>query len=138
MPSTFLSSVPPAFGTFMQKTTILMSSPITFSVLLLFVVGLVSVSLSTQSLGWKVTTQKVFSKKYLRLAIISGFYALNLYLFSTALTLDLAANVSAMARINIIFQVLLAYWIAKQKVRFRQRLLWSIAVFLGMLSILFS
>jgi hypothetical protein len=40
-----------------------------------------------------------------------------------------------MARISIVFQGVLAYWIAGQKTDFRRRLLWGVAIFIATLVI---
>jgi uncharacterized membrane protein len=69
------------------------------------------------------------------LILISGLLALNTLLFCAALTLGMAAGVSAMARINIVIQGILAYWLAGQKTNFRRRILWAVAIFLGVLII---
>ena len=74
-------------------------------------------------------------RKLLTLLLISSLLALNTLLFCTALTLGLAAGVSAMARISIVFQSVLAYWIAGQKTDFRRRILWGVAIFIGTLVI---
>jgi uncharacterized membrane protein len=72
------------------------------------------------------------------LFLISGLLALNTLLFCWALTFGLAAGVSAMARISIVFQGILAYWIAGQKTDFRRRILWGVVIFLGTVIIGFS
>jgi drug/metabolite transporter (DMT)-like permease len=95
----FLSAIPPAFKIAVQKKAIVLSSPFTYALIMLF---------------------------------LTGAGAL---LFCAALTLGMAAGVSAMARINIVIQGILAYWLAGQKTNFRRRILWAVAIFLGVLII---
>ena len=47
----------------------------------------------------------------------------------------MAAGVSAMARISIVFQGILAYWFAGQTTDFRKRIFWAVAIFFGVLII---
>jgi hypothetical protein len=43
-----------------------------------------------------------------------------------------------MARISIVFQGILAYWIAGQKTDFRRRIFWGVVIFLGTVIIGFA
>jgi len=134
----FLSTIPPAFKIAFQKKAILLSSPLSFALIMLFLTGAGAflVCAVRYSRG-DLRTQ--FPLRRLRvLFFISGLLALNTLLFSMALTLGLAAGVSAMARISIVFQGILAYWIAGQKTDFRRRLLWGVAIFLGTVIIGFA
>jgi drug/metabolite transporter (DMT)-like permease len=130
-----LSTIPPAFKIAVQKKAILLSSPFTYALLMLFLTGggalLIYVIRSSRD-----DMRAQFPLRRVRtLLLISGLLSLNTFLFCAALTLGLAAGVSAMARISIVFQGVLAYWIAKQKTDFRRRILWGVAIFIGTLVI---
>jgi drug/metabolite transporter (DMT)-like permease len=124
----FLSTVPPAFKIVVQKKAILLSNPLTYALIMLFLTGTGAMLIYVaRSSGRDIRTQ--FPPRRLRtLFVISGLLALNTLLFCAALTLGLAAGVSAMARISIVFQGVLAYWIAGQKTDFRRRLLWGVGI----------
>jgi drug/metabolite transporter (DMT)-like permease len=126
-----LSTVPPAFKIAVQKKAILLSSPFTFALIMLFLTG-VGASLMCGFRFSRADLRAQFPARRLRAVfLISALLALNTLLFCGALTLGLAAGVSAMARISIVFQGVLAYWIAGQKTDFRRRLLWGIVIFAG-------
>jgi drug/metabolite transporter (DMT)-like permease len=127
----FLSTIPPAFKIAFQKKAILLSSPLSYALIMLFLTGAGALLICTVRFrGGNLRAQ--FPPHRLRtLFLISSLLALNTLLFSTALTLGLAAGVSAMARISIVFQGILAYWIAGQRTDFRRRILWGVVIFLG-------
>jgi drug/metabolite transporter (DMT)-like permease len=130
-----LSAVPPAFKIAVQKKAILLSSPYTYALIMLLMTGAgaLAVCLVRNSAS---DLRAQFPPQRLRaLLLISGLLGLNTLLFCAALTLGLAAGVSAMARISIIFQGVMAYWIAGQKTDFRRRILWAVAIFVGTLII---
>ena len=131
----FLSTIPPAFKIAIQKKAILLSSPFTYALIMLFLTGVGALLFCafryrTQDLRAQFPAQRLRA-----LALISGLLALNTFLFCAALTLGMAAGVSAMARISIVFQGIMAYWLADQKTDFRRRIMWSIAIFFGTLVI---
>jgi drug/metabolite transporter (DMT)-like permease len=126
-----LSAIPPAFKIAFQKKAILLSSPFTYALLILLLTGFgAGVACA---LRFRIEDlRRQFPPPRLRaLIVISGLLALNTFLFCAALTLGLAAGVSAMARISIVFQGVLAYWIADQKTDFRRRILWGVVIFIG-------
>lgn len=126
-----LSTVPPAFKIAVQKKAILLSSPFSYALLMLCLTG-IGASLMSGVRFSRADLRAQFPARRLRtLILISALLALNTLLFCGALTLGLAAGVSAMARISIVFQGVLAYWIAGQKTDFRRRLLWGIVIFVG-------
>ena len=126
-----LSAIPPAFKIAFQKKAILLSSPFTYALLILLLTGIGAVIACM--LRYRIQDLRVqFPPRRLRaLVLISSLLALNTFLFCAALTLGIAAGVSAMARISIVFQGVLAYWIAGQKTDFRRRILWAVAIFIG-------
>ncbi len=131
----FLSAVPPAFKIAVQKKAILLSSPFTYALLILLLTG-VGASVVCVSRYRAQELRAQFPPQRLRaMCLISSLLALNTLLFCTALTLGIAAGVSAMARISIVFQGIFAYWLAGQTTDFRRRILWAVAIFIGTLVI---
>jgi drug/metabolite transporter (DMT)-like permease len=126
-----LSTVPPAFKIAVQKKAILLSSPFTYALLMLFLTGAGALLMCGVRHSRAELCDQFPPRRLRTLFLISALLALNTLLFCGALTLGLAAGVSAMARISIVFQGVLAYWIAGQKTDFRRRLLWGIAIFVG-------
>ena len=134
----FLSTIPPAFKIAFQKKAILLSSPLSYALIMLLLTGAGALLICTiRFRGGDLRAQ--FPPRRLRVIfLISTLLAVNTLLFSAALTFGLAAGVSAMARISIVFQGILAYWIAGQKTDFRRRLLWGVVIFLGTVIIGFA
>lgn len=134
----FLSTIPPAFKVVYQKQAILISNPMYFSLLVLLVTGFLTL------MGYIIFSWHNFIRQIrcnalmLKLAFISIFLGINTYLFSLALTLDIAANVSAMARTSIVFQVIFAYFFASQREDIGKRFLLAFSVLIGSLIIAFS
>jgi drug/metabolite transporter (DMT)-like permease len=126
-----LSAIPPAFKIAFQKKAILLSSPFTYALLILVLTGVGAVVACAFRYRLEDLRAQFPPRRLRALILISGLLALNTYLFCAALTLGLAAGVSAMARISIVFQGVLAYWIAGQKTDFRRRILWAVAIFIG-------
>jgi drug/metabolite transporter (DMT)-like permease len=127
----FFSAIPPAFKIAVQKKAIVLSSPFSYALIMLFLTGAGALLICVIRYR-KSDLQAQFPARRLRaLILISALLALNTYLFCAALTLGMAAGVSAMARISIVFQGILAYWFAGQKTDFRRRLLWGVAIFVG-------
>lgn len=134
----FLSTIPPAFKVVYQKQAILVSNPMYFSLLVLLTTGFLTL------LGYAIFSWHNFIRQIcrgilmLKLAFVSIFLGINTYLFSLALTLDIAANVSAMARTNIVFQVIFAYFFASQREDIGKRFFIASSVLIGSLIIAFS
>ncbi len=127
----FFSAIPPAIKIAVQKKAIVLSSPFSYALIMLFLTGAGALLICVIR-HRKSDLQAQFPARRLRaLILISALLALNTYLFCAALTLGMAAGVSAMARISIVFQGILAYWFAGQKTDFRRRLLWGVAIFVG-------
>jgi drug/metabolite transporter (DMT)-like permease len=134
----FLSTIPPAVKIAVQKKAILLSSPFTYALIMLFLTGTCALVICVFRFS-KEDLRAQFPPQRLRsLFLISGLLALNTFLFCKALTLGMAAGISAMARISIVFQGILAYWLAGQKADFRTRILWAVAIFVGTLVIGFA
>lgn len=131
----FLSAVPPAFKIAVQKKAILLSSPFAYALLILLLTGLgATAACALRYRPHELRSQ--FPLPRLRsLVLISSLLALNTFLFCAALTLGIAAGVSAMARISIVFQGVLAYWLADQRADFKRRIAWAVAIFIGTLVI---
>jgi drug/metabolite transporter (DMT)-like permease len=127
----FLSTIPPAFKIAFQKKAILLSSPLTFALIMLFLTGAGALLICAIRFRRSDLRAQFPARRLWNLFLISGLLALNTLLFCAALTLGLAAGVSAMARISIVFQGILAYWIAGQKTDFRRRILWGVVIFVG-------
>ena len=127
----FLSTIPPAFKIVFQKKAILLSSPLTFAVIMLFLTGAGGLLICAVRYRRRDLRTQFPPRRLRALFLISGLLALNTVLFCAALTFGLAAGVSAMARISIVFQGILAYWIAGQKTDFRRRISWGFVIFLG-------
>jgi drug/metabolite transporter (DMT)-like permease len=127
----FLSTIPPAFKIAVQKKAILLSSPLTYALIMLFLTGAGALLICAFRFRFRDLRAQFPPRRLRTLFLISGLLALNTLLFCAALTLGLAAGVSAMARISIVFQGILAYWIAGQKTDFRRRMLWGVAIFMG-------
>jgi drug/metabolite transporter (DMT)-like permease len=134
----FLSTIPPAFKIAVQKKAILLSSPLTYALIMLFLTGAGALLICTFRFRYRDLRAQFPPRRLRTLFLISGLLALNTLLFCAALTLGLAAGVSAMARISIVFQGILAYWIAGQKTDFRRRILWGAVIFLGTVIIGFA
>lgn len=134
----FLSTVPPAFKIAFQKKAILLSNPLSYALLMLLLTGAGALMLCAVRFSRRDLRTQFTYRRLRVLFLISGLLALNTLLFSAALTLGLAAGVSAMARISIVFQGILAYWIAGQKTDFRRRLAWGMVIFLGTVIIGFA
>jgi drug/metabolite transporter (DMT)-like permease len=131
----FLSTIPPAFKIAVQKKAILLSSPFAYALIMLLLTGAGALMFCVVGHPRRELRAQFPAHRLQLLALISGLLALNTFLFCAALTLGLAAGVSAMARISIVFQGILAYWIAGQTTDFRRRILWAIAIFAGALII---
>ena len=127
----FLSTIPPAFKIAVQKKAILLSSPLSYALIMLFLTGAGALLICAIRFRRRDLRAQFPPRRLRTLFLISGLLALNTLLFSFALTLGLAAGVSAMARISIVFQGILAFWIAGQKTDFRRRILWGVVIFLG-------
>jgi drug/metabolite transporter (DMT)-like permease len=126
-----LSAVPPAFKLAFQKKAILLSSPFTYALLILVLTGIGAAVVCVTRYRIQDLRAQFPPRRLRSLVLISSLLALNTFLFCAALTLGMAAGVSAMARISIVFQGVLAYWIAGQKTDFRRRILWAFAIFIG-------
>ena len=126
-----LSTIPPAFKIAFQKKAILLSSPLTFALIMLFLTGAGALFICAIRFRRSDLRAQFPPRRLRTLFLISGLLALNTLLFCAALTLGLAAGVSAMARISIVFQGILAYWLAGQKTDFRRRILWGVVIFIG-------
>jgi drug/metabolite transporter (DMT)-like permease len=126
-----LSAIPPALKIAYQKKAILLSSPFAYALLILLLTGLVAVAACALRFRIKDLRSQFPAPRLRALILASSLLALNTFLFCAALTLGLAAGVSAMARISIVFQGILAYWIADQKTDFRRRILWGVVIFFG-------
>ena len=131
----FLSAIPPAFKIAVQKKAILLSSPFTYALLILLLTGLGASAFCILRYRAQELRAQFPLRRLRAFFLISSLLALNTLLFCAALTLGIAAGVSAMARISIVFQGILAYWIAGQKTDFRRRILWAVAIFVGTLVI---
>jgi len=130
-----LSTIPPAFKIAVQKKAILLSSPLIYAVIMLFMTGAGALLICVTRYRSQDLRAQFPPRRLRALVLISGLLALNTFLFCAALTLGMAAGVSAMARISIVFQGILAFWLAGQKTDFRRRILWGIAIFIGTLVI---
>jgi transporter family protein len=131
----FLSTIPPAFKIAIQKKAILLSSPYAYALIMLFMTGVGACLFCAIRFRKRELRAQFPLERFRSLALISGLLALNTFLFCAALTYGMAAGVSAMARIGIVFQGILAFWIAGQKADFRRRILWGIVIFVGTLVI---
>lgn len=127
----FLSTIPPAFKIAFQKKAILLSSPFTFALIMLFLTGAGALLICAIRFRRRDLRAQFPPRRLRTLFLISALLALNTFLFCAALTLGMAAGVSAMARIGIVFQGILAYWFAGQKTDFRKRIFWAVAIFIG-------
>jgi drug/metabolite transporter (DMT)-like permease len=134
----FLSTIPPALKIAVQKKAILLSSPLSYALIMLFLTGAGALLICTVRFRADDLRAQFPPRRLREIILISGLLALNTLLFCMALTLGLAAGVSAMARISIVFQGILAYWIAGQKTDFRRRILWGFVIFLGTVIIGFA
>jgi len=133
-----LSTIPPALKIAVQKKAILLSSPLSYALIMLFLTGAGALLICIVRFRAGDLRAQFPSRRLRTIFLISGLLALNTLLFCMALTLGLAAGVSAMARISIVFQGILAYWIAGQKTDFRRRILWGVVIFLGTVIIGFA
>ena len=131
----FFSTIPPAVKIAVQKKAILLSSPFTYALIMLLLTGAGGLLICAFRYRGRDLRAQFPPKRLRALFLISSLLALNTLLFCAALTLGMAAGVSAMARISIVFQGILAYWLAGQKTDFRRRILWAVAIFLGVLII---
>lgn len=134
----FLSTIPPALKIAVQKKAILLSSPLSYALIMLFLTGAGALLICTVRFRAVDLRAQFPARRLRKVFLISGLLALNTLLFCMALTLGLAAGVSAMARISIVFQGILAYWIAGQKTDFRRRIFWGVVIFLGTIIIGFA
>jgi drug/metabolite transporter (DMT)-like permease len=129
------STIPPAIKIAVQKKAILLSSPFTFALIMLILTGGGALLICAFRYSSGDLRAQFPPPRLRRLFLISALLALNTLLFCAALTLGMAAGVSAMARISIVFQGILAYWIVGQRSDFRRRILWGLAIFIGTLVI---
>ncbi len=129
------STIPPAVKIAVQKKAILLSSPFTFALIMLILTGGGALLICAFRYPRGDLRAQYPPARLRRLFLISALLALNTLLFCAALTLGMAAGVSAMARISIVFQGILAYWIVGQRTDFRRRILWGVAIFIGTLVI---
>jgi drug/metabolite transporter (DMT)-like permease len=133
-----LSTLPPAVKIAVQKKAILLSSPFAYALIMLFLTGACALLICVTTIPREGLLAQFPGHRLRSLFLISGLLALNTFLFCKALTMGMAAGVSAMARISIVFQGVLAYWLAGQTSNFRKRILWAVAIFAGTLVIGFS
>ena len=131
----FLSSIIPSFGQTAAKGVILQSSVFVYQSLTLFATGVITLAALVLVSGHVVPRREKLLPELPLLFGLSGLLLLGGVLVSAAVTKTQVANVTGMSRITIVFQILLAYFLAEQRENIGRKLFWGSWIFVGVLCI---
>ncbi len=132
----FISSLPPALSIVFDKKAVAASDPISFAFFAIFFVGLGALITDLiHKKSYKKFINQFSKNNIVGLFKISFFLFIAVILFNAALLFDVVPHVSAMRRIVIVFEVIMAYFILKQKTDLKRRLIASVGVVIGVLMI---
>lgn len=124
----FLASIPPAVSIVFDKKAVLAADPISFALFILFFVGL-GAWLFDFCLQGRVNFFRQVNLQHLkRFLPINFFLFVNLVAFSSMFLFDIVPNVSALRRLVIVFEVILGYFILKQRTDMKKRVIASVGV----------
>ena len=130
----FLSIIPPAFSIAFDKKAVLVSDPITFSFFAVLGVGVGAAAIELYESG----EQKVKKAMHLlgpKMLPLGALHCVATFFFTFALQYDLAPHISALKRMAVLFQMVLAYWLLNQRSDMRKRIIGGIGVVIGVLFI---
>lgn len=133
----FLSSLPPALSIVFDKKAVLASDPFSFSFLAMLFISLGALLIELVFSGRKKFTNQVRIFPWGQILLISFFAFVANITLNMAFWFTAVANVSALRRLVIIFEVALGYFILNQKEDIKKRLLVSLVVVIGTILIIF-
>lgn len=127
----FLASIPPALSIVFDKKAVLASDPISFAMFALFFIGLGAWLFDFWAQG-RINFVRQFTGERL-----GRFFRISLLLFMSNISFTYmflfanVPNVSALRRSVIVFEIILAYFLLKQKANIRKRIIAGLGVVAG-------
>lgn len=127
----FLSVIPPAISTVFVKKSVLNMDALSFSLYFMLSLGLLSAIIELSSCS-KISFKEQFLRLPKKFLLISGLLmTISQFTYSLATQYTQIANIAALSRISSVFQIILTYFILKEKEHFKKRILISIIIILG-------
>jgi len=130
----FLSIIPPAFSIAFDKMAVLVSDPVTFSFFAVLGVGVGAAGIELYETG-EQKVKKAVTLLGPKMLPLGALHCVATFFFTFALQYDLAPHISALKRMAVIFQMLLAYWLLDQRSDMKKRVFGGIGVVIGVLFI---
>jgi uncharacterized membrane protein len=126
----FLSVLPPALSVVFLKKSVMTMDALSFSLFFTFLIGSMALFIELFNNKEKLILDlKQFPKPFF---FYSGFLLmLTQFTFALASKYIMVANLMVLNRISIVFQIVLAYFILKEKDEIKKRLIISLFVVLG-------
>lgn len=127
----FLASIPPALSIVFDKKAVLASDPISFALFALFFIGLGAWIFDFLAQGKTNFLRQINGER------IGRFFRINLLLFVSNISFtfmflfDNVPNVSALRRLVIVAEVILGYYMLKQRSNIKKRIIASLGVVAG-------
>lgn len=131
----FLASLPPAVAIVYDKKAVALADPFTFSLFSVLAIGTSALCIEFLMRGRKHLRQQVQQVSIARFFRINIFYAIAVVAFNATFFFTIVPYVSALRRVVIVFEVLLAYIFLKEKDNFRRKIICSIGVVIGVILI---
>lgn len=131
----FLASLPPAISIVFDKKAVIASDPFSFAFLAVFFIGLGALLVELTVNGREKFIEQIHNFPWQKILLISFFAFLANVTLNTLFLFTVTANVSALRRVVIIFDVILAYFILRQREDIKKRLLASVGVVIGVILI---
>lgn len=127
----FLSALPPALAIVYDKKAIVAADPITFSMLSVTFVGLSAWMIDYALQGRHKFIAQFGNGNIKRFFQIAVLYVIANLSFNLTFYFAIVPYVSALRRIVIVFEVLLAYYMLKERADLRKRVLAAVGVVMG-------
>jgi drug/metabolite transporter (DMT)-like permease len=129
----FLSVIPPAISTVFVKKSVLNMDALSFSLYFMLSLGILSALIEIFS-----SSEISFKEQFLQLPkqflLFSGLLmTVSQFAYSLATQYTQIANIAVLSRISSVFQIVLAYFILKEKNHLKKRIILSIIIILGFL-----
>lgn len=131
----FLSSLPPALSIVFDKKAVIAGDPFSFVFLAVFFIGLGALLVELAINGRKKFREQIINFPWRKILLISFFAFLANVTLNALFLFTATANVSAVRRVVIIFDVILGYFILSQREDIKKRLLASVGVVIGVILI---
>lgn len=130
----FLSVVPPAFSIAFDKKAVLLSDPMTFSFFAVLGVGLGAAGIELYETG-EQKVKNAISVLGPKMLPLGALHCVATFFFTFALQYDVVPHISALKRLAVIFQMILAYWLLNQRADMKKRIFGGLGVVAGVLLI---